>query len=85
MQKEFDAVAWMRDQRRRIDEEDRDLTWEQKHQRTHEIVMRDRILAGLCDHAVPPERLRPLAVRETASAYRAMPPTPHSPKQKGPS
>jgi hypothetical protein len=31
MKKAFDAVAWMRAKRRKIDEEDGNLSWKEKH------------------------------------------------------
>ena len=34
MGKRFDAVAWMRQQRAAIDEEDKGLTWEEKRRKT---------------------------------------------------
>jgi hypothetical protein len=52
MKKTFDAVAWMRQRRSQIDEEDRSLTWAQKRQRTREQILQDPILACLCDETV---------------------------------
>ena len=60
MKKTFDAVQYMRDRRRQIDEEDKGLTWEEKRHKTHEIVMCDPLLSALCAHALSPEQLRPL-------------------------
>jgi hypothetical protein len=40
MKKSFDAVQCMRERRRRIDEEGRDLTWDEQGRRTHEVVLR---------------------------------------------
>ncbi|HPO16621.1 MAG TPA: hypothetical protein PLI09_24505 [Candidatus Hydrogenedentes bacterium] len=45
MKKTFDAVAWMRRRREEIDLEDQGLTWEDKRQKTHNIVLRDPLLA----------------------------------------
>jgi len=56
MKKRFDAVAWMRRRRTQIDEEDGALTWAQKHQRTHEQVLQDPVLAPLCGEVVVPEK-----------------------------
>ena len=55
MEKTFDAVSWMRERRTQIDEEDQSLTWAQKHQRTHEQVLQDPVLAQLCDETVAPQ------------------------------
>lgn len=41
MSEPFRAVDWMRRQRARIDEEDRNLTWEEKSRRTTERLERD--------------------------------------------
>ncbi len=59
MKKTFDAVAWMRERRTQIDEEDRSLTWAQKRQRTHEQVLQDPLLARLCDEIVAPQAQSP--------------------------
>lgn len=59
MKKTFDAVAWMRQRRTQIDEQDAALTWTQKRQRTHEEVLRDPLLAQLCAQAVAPEKAGP--------------------------
>lgn len=69
MKKAFDAVQWMRERRRQIDEEDRDLTWDEKRQRTHDLVMRDPVTAELCKDVIRPEQLRPVAVREESEFY----------------
>jgi len=47
MKKTFDAVEWMRRRRTEIDAEDRGLSWEDKRRKTHDIVMRDPLLAPL--------------------------------------
>jgi len=69
MKKAFDAVQWMRDRRRQIEEEDRNLGWLEKRRKTHEIVMRDPLLAKLCRSTRPAES-RPLAVRKESAPYR---------------
>ena len=56
MKKTFDAVEWMRRRRTEIDLEDYGLSWEDKRRKTHEIVMRDPLLAPLC---VQSEREQP--------------------------
>lgn len=43
MTEAFRAVEWMRERRTKIDEEDRDLTWEQKGERTEEALRADPI------------------------------------------
>ena len=59
MKKTFDAVAWMRQRRTQIDEQDAALTWTQKRQRTHEEVLRDPLLARLCAQTVLPQKAGP--------------------------
>lgn len=56
MKKTFDAVAWMRQRRTQIDEQDAALTWTQKRERTHEEVLRDPLLARLCAQTVMSEK-----------------------------
>ena len=58
MKKRFDTVAWMRQRRTQIDEEDGALTWAQKRQRTHEQVLQDPVLARLGGEVVAPEQAR---------------------------
>jgi hypothetical protein len=53
MKKTFDAVEWMRRRRTEIDAEDRGLSWEDKRRKTHDIVMRDPLLAPLYVPAKP--------------------------------
>ena len=67
MKKTFDAVAWMRQRRTQIDEQDAALTWTQKRQRTHEEVLRDPLLARLCTQTVLPEKAG-LGTRERLSS-----------------
>jgi len=69
MKKTFDAVQWMRRRREEIDEEDQGLSWEEKRRKTHEIVLRDPILAPLC--VLPKCTGEALAsqARETGSSY----------------
>ena len=69
MKKSFDAVAWMRERRRQIEEEDRGLTWAERSRKTRQIVLRDPVLGKLCRNVVRPEQLHPLNVRERAAGY----------------
>jgi hypothetical protein len=41
MPERFDAVAWMRQQRVRIEEEDRGLSWQEKHRKTLDLLQGD--------------------------------------------
>lgn len=58
MRRPFDAVAWMRQRRTQIDEEDRSLTWAQKRQRTHEQILQDPVLARLCEDSALPQKAK---------------------------
>jgi hypothetical protein len=69
MKKRFDCVAWMRKRRAEIDEEDRNLTWQEKRRRTHEIASRDPILGSLCGRTLTPDELRYAGVREAKAPY----------------
>lgn len=71
MKKTFDAVQWMRQRRTEIDEEDRGLTWDEKRRKTHEIVMRDPVLASLCVQTKYPSERLAAQVRETGATYGA--------------
>lgn len=69
MKKSFDSVQWMRDRRRQIDEEDRNLTWVEKRRKTHEIVMRDPLLGSLCRRVSRPGVSRSLTARDGSATY----------------
>lgn len=68
MKKTFDAVAWMRQRRTQIDEEDAGLTWAQKRQRTREAVLRDPLLAPLCAETAGPEKAGPRMRKKLSSS-----------------
>jgi hypothetical protein len=57
MKKTFDAVAWMRQRRAEIDEEDASLTWTEKREKTRKQVLQDPILARLSEEAVAPDKV----------------------------
>lgn len=54
MKKRFDAVAWMRKRRTEIDEEDKGLSWEEKYQKTLEILKDNPQWQRLRDRVVNP-------------------------------
>jgi hypothetical protein len=70
MNKTFDAVAWMRQRRTQIDEEDGRLTWAQKRKKTHDEVLRDPLLAPLCAQTAAPEKAAPKARRKLSASDR---------------
>jgi hypothetical protein len=82
MKKSFDCVAWMRKRRAEIDEEDRDLTWQEKRRRTHEIASRDPILGSLCRRALTPDELRYAGVREAKAPYESGGKSPDAPANR---
>ena len=43
MSKSFSAVEWMRKKREEIDEEDKNLTWEEKREKTLKLLQNDPI------------------------------------------
>ena len=83
MCKTFDAVQWMRQARARIDEEDRELTWEQKRRKTHEAIMRDPILARLAAEARVPGETAVAMAREGSSPYEGTSQLAERPTHKG--
>jgi len=55
MKKAFDAVAWMRQRRAQIDEEDANLTWVQKREKTRDQFLQDPILAQVSEETIVPD------------------------------
>jgi hypothetical protein len=54
LKKTFDAVIWMRKRRTEIDEEDRELTWEEKRQKTRNFLEKDLLWHKLRKRLVEP-------------------------------
>ncbi len=54
MKKNFDAVTWMRKRRTEIDEDDRELSWEEKRQKTRHLLERDPLWLKLKERLVEP-------------------------------
>ncbi len=52
MKKNFDAVAWMRKRRIEIDQEDKGLSWEQKREKTRQLLQRDPLWLKLKNRLV---------------------------------
>jgi len=71
MKKEFDAVAWMRARRANIDEEDRELSWEEKRKKTRRLLETDPLWVKLKDRVVVPTGTFPTVVREPGAEYGA--------------
>jgi len=66
MRKRLDAVAWMRMQWAKIDEEDQGLSWEQKRRKTRQLLETDPLWQRLrCRIVKPLETLKkPSAARK---------------------
>jgi len=74
MKKEFDAVAWMRSRRANIDEEDQNLSWDEKREKTRRLLQPDPLWLRLKSGAVEPAASPRMAVREPPPEYRTIPP-----------
>jgi hypothetical protein len=62
MSKSFDAVGWMRKRRAEIDKEDEGLTWEEKAQKTAQLLTDDPLWKRLKHRmAAPPTSPAPRA------------------------
>jgi len=67
--KTFDAVAWMRTRRSQIDEEDRGLSWEEKHAKTRRLLKDDPLWLRLKDPIVEPSRNLSMVLSESKEKY----------------
>lgn len=54
MKKTFDAVDWMRKRRAEIDEEDKGLSWGEKHKKTRYLLESDPLWRKLKNRLVEP-------------------------------
>ena len=54
MKKTFDAVAWMRKRRIEIDEEDKELSWEEKREKTRRLLEKDPLWLRLKGRIIEP-------------------------------
>lgn len=69
MKKTFESVAWMRNRRINIDEEEQGLSWEEKGQKTRQLLENDPLWLKLKSRIIEPIARAPLAVGETKEAY----------------
>jgi hypothetical protein len=69
MKKTFDAVAWMRARRANIDEEDRELSWEEKRKKTGRLLETDPLWLRLKNRIVEPAAIPPSVLREPRPKY----------------
>jgi len=67
--KTFDAVAWMRKRREKIDEEDQRLSWEQRHEKTRQLIENDPLWLRLKDRIVKPSGSLSFALQESREKY----------------
>jgi hypothetical protein len=73
MKKTFDAVDWMRARRAKIDEEDRNLSWVEKREKTRQLLEIDPLWRRLKSRAIEPAAVPPMAVREPHGEYGVRP------------
>jgi hypothetical protein len=52
VKKTFDAVTWMRKRRADIDQEDKDLSWEEKREKTRKLLEKDPLWLRLKNRVV---------------------------------
>ncbi len=69
MKTSFDAVAWMRARRARIDEEDRGLSWAEKHEKTRRLLENDPLWVRLRKRAVEPSSAPRTVAEEAGPEY----------------
>jgi hypothetical protein len=67
--KTFDAVAWMRTRRKKIDEEDQGLSWEEKRIKTRQLIENDPLWHRLKDRVVKPSGSLSVALQESRGKY----------------
>ena len=69
MMTSFDAVAWMRARRAKIDEEDQGLSWAEKREKTRNLLETDPLWFRLRKRAVEPYSAPCMVVREPGADY----------------
>ena len=69
MKTSFDAVAWMRARRAKIDEEDQGLSWAEKREKTRRLLETDPLWLRLRKRAVEPSSAPRMVVREPGPEY----------------
>ncbi len=69
MKNRFDAVSWMRERRKRIDEEDEKLSWQEKHEKTIQLLQKDPLWIKLQNRIVEPKGLSPAILMESKGKY----------------
>ena len=74
MKKAFDAVAWMRAKRRKIDEEDEELSWKEKYEKTRQLLEMDPLWLRLKNRIVEPTGAPHAAVMESREKYKTREP-----------
>jgi len=69
MKKSFDTVAWMRRRRTEIDEEDKGLSWIERHKKTRKLLERDPLWERLKSRLAEPTSILVGAVHENQEEY----------------
>lgn len=67
--KTFDAVAWMRTRRVKIDDEDQGLSWTEKYVKTRQLLKNDPLWIRLKDRVFEPSSLSSIGVQESRGKY----------------
>jgi hypothetical protein len=67
--KTFDAVAWMRNRRKKIDEEDKGLSWKDKNIKTRQLLENDPLWLRLKNRVVKPSGSLSVALQESRKKY----------------
>jgi len=70
----FDAVAWMRTRRAKIDEEDQGLSWAEKREKTRRLLEADPLWRRLGDRILEPSSAPRMVLREPDPEYGTKPP-----------
>jgi len=65
----FDAVAWMRARRAKIDDEDHGLSWAEKHEKTRRLLETDPLWLRLRKRVVEASSASRAVVRESDAEY----------------
>ena len=71
MNKKINSAEWMREQRIRIDEEDKGLSWKEKREKTRKLLEKDPYFSKLVKKIQSPEDLKADIVGESRAEYKS--------------
>jgi len=69
VKKTFDAVTWMRKRRADIDQEDKDLSWEEKREKTRKLLEKDPLWLRLKNRVVEATEFPRRNIRTNRAEY----------------